>query len=499
MYRKSRWLYALSVAVMMVVVFSTFSVRAQQLDEYAKVGSIVPGDQSACGVYCIYIAARLMDIRPDINQLARVAKLDLSGSTMLGLKRAAESIGLVATGYAYPKEQWNAIKPLSVVHVEKNHYVLLLKTSSDAVEIIDPPSSRKTLSSEEFMKIWDGNVLEFEKKAIAVEQPDARFQEPIEIDIIIPSHEKEKIKSEFDFGSLYAERMYPFTIKLSNKSDVDLKFSHCKASCGCTTVDPDQKEIPKGEVGHFNGRFSTASLAGPTSSDVIMIFGDEPNHHIVFLTLRANILTEGRLRTVPRRINFITTKGTPFNTVALTVTRDSGVPLGLVSIDTTSVWLRIEEAEKTKDNASSCTWNVNCDGDIPVGEHQTTITVTTDHQNFPTVEIPVFIVVKSDITFFPKRLVSVITDNTTLEETKISLESSLKTEFRITNVRTVPADIGEVRYDTNIRASQQDIFIELSRPSKESAKILTGQIVVEFDHPTCSQLAIPVLIKNEMK
>ena len=71
----------------------------RSLIDYSWLGRVVPADAQACGVACLYAAAKNLNLTPDIDEIGRNASLGYAGSSLLDLKKAAPVIGLTAEGY----------------------------------------------------------------------------------------------------------------------------------------------------------------------------------------------------------------------------------------------------------------------------------------------------------------------------------------------------------------------------------------------------------------
>ena len=126
-------------------------------------------DSKDCGPTCLRIIAKhygklisLQDIR-DLSETTR------SGSNLMMLSDAAESIGFKSLGV---KMDFNKLKeaPLPlIVHWNKNHFVVVYKIKKDVVYISDPSHGLITCSKEEFIPRWMGNnATEDTKEGIAL-------------------------------------------------------------------------------------------------------------------------------------------------------------------------------------------------------------------------------------------------------------------------------------------------------------------------------------------
>jgi len=102
---------------------------------------------------------------------ARLAELSgtkmNTGTTLLGLKQSAESLGIKVKG-----QRWNWARLIQeknpvLAYISDSHYVVILESDTKTVTFFDPGSGKSTHNREDFLKIWGGIVLAFPPRALA--------------------------------------------------------------------------------------------------------------------------------------------------------------------------------------------------------------------------------------------------------------------------------------------------------------------------------------------
>ncbi|MFW6101486.1 MAG: DUF1573 domain-containing protein [Bacteroidota bacterium] len=87
-------------------------------------------------------------------------------------------------------------------------------------------------------------------------------------------------QTTFDFGTARqnSEKEHVFHFKNTGKSD--LRIRKIRTTCGCTTVEPDEKVIAPGESSSFKVVFHTESREGQQNKSVYFISNDPDNSNI---------------------------------------------------------------------------------------------------------------------------------------------------------------------------------------------------------------------------
>jgi len=112
-----------------------------------------------CGPQALRSACGALGVKASADELAQLARAGERGTTILDLKRAAETKGLKATGLRVTFTELASIPPPLIAAMKDNHFVAILECTPTAIRIHDPPAPAKTWTAEEFQKAWTGYVL----------------------------------------------------------------------------------------------------------------------------------------------------------------------------------------------------------------------------------------------------------------------------------------------------------------------------------------------------
>lgn len=119
-------------------------------------------DSKDCGSTCLRIIAKFYGKQIPIEELRQLSETTRSGSNLLKLSEAAETIGFRSIG---AKLNFNSLKeahlPL-IVHWESNHFIVVYKFNKGKVYVSDPAFGLITYSEDEFISRWIGSYADYE-------------------------------------------------------------------------------------------------------------------------------------------------------------------------------------------------------------------------------------------------------------------------------------------------------------------------------------------------
>jgi len=112
-------------------------------------------DAMDCGPTCLRMVARHYGKHFNLQTLRDKSHLNVEGVSMLGIARAAESIGMQSMGVSLSWERLMQEAPLpAIVHWKQNHFVVVYKIRKDRVWVADPAFGHIVYTREEFLKGW---------------------------------------------------------------------------------------------------------------------------------------------------------------------------------------------------------------------------------------------------------------------------------------------------------------------------------------------------------
>ncbi|OJJ15054.1 hypothetical protein BKI52_40010 [marine bacterium AO1-C] len=108
-----------------------------------------------CGPVCLQMIAQFHGRMWKLKTLSTYAKMDSSGTTLLGISEAADTIGLKNVGIRTTYNNLLQEAPLPfMVHWNNNHFVVVYKITDKNVWVADPAIGKVKYTKKEFCKHW---------------------------------------------------------------------------------------------------------------------------------------------------------------------------------------------------------------------------------------------------------------------------------------------------------------------------------------------------------
>ena len=130
-------------------------------------------DERDCGAACLAMVSATFNENISISKIRELEKTSLDGSTALGIKKVAETLGFETKAIKANMTLFDNYKDIPypfIVHVEKpddgellEHYYVVYKVSKHHIYIADPDPDvkKKKMSYKQFSKQWTGVALFF--------------------------------------------------------------------------------------------------------------------------------------------------------------------------------------------------------------------------------------------------------------------------------------------------------------------------------------------------
>lgn len=115
-------------------------------------------DVMDCGPTCLKMIAQFFGRKFNLNTLRKLCDKGQQGVTLLGINRAAESLGFKTFPAKLSTELFiKQAKLPCLVHWKGDHYVVVYKIKKDKIYIADPGAGKLILSKEQFKEFWCQN------------------------------------------------------------------------------------------------------------------------------------------------------------------------------------------------------------------------------------------------------------------------------------------------------------------------------------------------------
>lgn len=168
-------------------------------------------DSMQCGIACLQMICMYYGRKYGQDFLSGICHATTEGVSLLGIKEAAESIGLDTISGRMTLDRLFPCDLPCILHWNQNHFVILYKVSKGRkFYIADPSKGLMTYDKDEFSRHWIGTASDGEKKGVAM------FLEPTPSFYV---HGEPEVKGtersfRFLFGYIMQYKRYFFQIML---------------------------------------------------------------------------------------------------------------------------------------------------------------------------------------------------------------------------------------------------------------------------------------------
>jgi len=131
-------------------------------------------DEADCGAACLAMICRHFGRAVGISHIRQLVHTATDGTTLAGITRGAEELGLAARSVRASKGRLDELPLPAVAHWEGNHWVVVYRVENSHVRIADPARGLRRIPREEFLERWSGYTSVVGYTERLVEAPEAR-------------------------------------------------------------------------------------------------------------------------------------------------------------------------------------------------------------------------------------------------------------------------------------------------------------------------------------
>ena len=121
-----------------------------------RVPLILQAEAAECGLACLGMISAYHGYDSDLVSLRRRFSVSLRGATLSTIVDIASRLGLGSRALRCEMEDLQKLRIPAILHWNMNHFVVLTKVSSRAIEIRDPASGHRRISIAEAGKSFTG-------------------------------------------------------------------------------------------------------------------------------------------------------------------------------------------------------------------------------------------------------------------------------------------------------------------------------------------------------
>ena len=131
-------------------------------------------DEADCGAACLAMVCRFFGRNVSIAYIREVVRTSTDGTTLAGITRGAEELGLDARSVRASPGRLDELPLPAVVHWRGNHWVVLYRVDGDRVRLSDPARGLRRVTRAEFLENWSGYASVIAYDAAFEEAPESQ-------------------------------------------------------------------------------------------------------------------------------------------------------------------------------------------------------------------------------------------------------------------------------------------------------------------------------------
>ena len=131
-------------------------------------------DEADCGAACLAMVCRFFGRNVSIAYIREVVRTSTDGTTLAGITRGAEELGLDARSVKASPSRLDELPLPAVVHWRGNHWVVLYRVDGDRVRLSDPARGLRRVTRAEFLENWSGYASVIAYDAAFEEAPESQ-------------------------------------------------------------------------------------------------------------------------------------------------------------------------------------------------------------------------------------------------------------------------------------------------------------------------------------
>lgn len=288
---------------------------------------------------------------------------------------------------------------------------------------------------------------------------------------------------EHDCGDVYQGAKCEHEFKVKNNGQGTLILERVHATCGCTTTIESKKELGAGEEGIIKVTFDTARFTGKRTKSVV-VYSNDPDEPELELQITANIKLE--VEALPPRLFYGRIHRDDKAEKKVTVRGYMDEPLKIEKVETNSDFIVYEKEENWEGDSKIVVIKVSLSDKTPMGKFIGQLTLYTNSQKQPKLDIFINADVIGDVELSQSRLFYAPFPSGERRTHTITITDKKKTgNLKITKYEDRNGYL-DLSLET-VTEGQEYRLVCTTKPDIDTSKLasgrFTGTILIETNHP----------------
>lgn len=293
----------------------------------------------------------------------------------------------------------------------------------------------------------------------------------------------------YDFGDIVQGEQREHVFAVRNERAGDLFVDRVVVSYASTVVSVDSL-LPAGGEGQVHLKVDTEKLRGSLRESARIYFTDE-SLDPVWLYLKGRVVLPVEI--APHdRIYFFTVKGEAPEEEILIINHQDR-PLEIGAVTSSNPLFRVES--ETVERQTRYRLSVALDAATPLGRHESTITVSTDSPEFPSLEIKALAIVEDVVSTslasvaFPRVLYDAL-DREAISQKVVLVKKHQGTDFEVVRA-TADLPFLSVQVTPDQPGESYLVYVRIVQSRAERGEF-EGTLVIETNDPEFREIRLPI-------
>jgi hypothetical protein len=290
----------------------------------------------------------------------------------------------------------------------------------------------------------------------------------------------------YDFGIAGPGESIIHTFNFINTGTTALKITRISKSCGCTTAKVAKTDVLPGEAGSVLVTMAAKRYKGK-QEETVTVYSNDPGSPASVLTIHGVI--KAGFAVLPQGVHFADVKKGETVTKRVQLLQLSSSPLTLNRVEANEKHVSTEVSEITEENKTGFNINITLKPEAPVGVLSEIVTLHTNLNKHPRIDIPVWANITGRIKVQPKAFSFGTVDKGGKIPQTITVYSSDGTDF---NVLKVSCDLPFIHLSSSNDEKDNLVKISGTIDNISPAGRCSGSIDIYTDDTDQNVIHIPV-------
>lgn len=290
----------------------------------------------------------------------------------------------------------------------------------------------------------------------------------------------------YDFGIAGPKEKLNHTFTFTNIGSAPLKITRISTSCGCLATLLASKVIPSGGHGEIKATFDTKDYEGEQEK-TITVYSNDPDNPSIELTIFGRIKRD--VTVIPQGIHFGNIKKGETKSNRVQLLQLSSNPLILNRIEVNEHYLNTETSIINEENKKGFNIDISLKPKIPVGEFSEIITLHTNLNKRPRIDVPVWANILGRIKVQPQALSFGTVHKGDKISPTISVSTTDSSDFQ---VEKVVSNLPFIHLEQSINKKDRVVEIAGFIDNVSPAGMCSGSIEIHTDDPEQGIINVPI-------